>query len=322
MIPIEHEDRVCPVCGTGAHSRLHADARFDPSRVTAMSYSSRKTPERMHHRLMECTGCDVLYASPIPPVESLNDAYHDAAYESTLEARYAAATYRRLLNRLVGDLPDLRGAVDIGAGDGAFLEELHRAGFDRIVGFEPSAAPRAVASADIRPHILPAPFAPEVLSEGDFTLVSCLQTIEHVPDPLGLCKAAAQNLAPGGALMIVCHNRRALSARLPNRGSPIFDIEHLQLFSPRSVRTLLTRAGFDRINVRRMTNRYPLGYWVRLAPLPTRTSQRIQQALATTGLSAMPISIRAGNLLAVGFKRRIGARRPSDQDGHARLPRA
>jgi SAM-dependent methyltransferase len=306
VIAIELEERVCPLCGTGAHSRLFADARFDPSRVTAMSYSSRKTPERMHHRLMECSSCDVLYAGPIPSVASLDDAYHDAAYESTLEARYAAATYRRLLDRFVRDLPDLRGALDIGAGDGAFLEELRSAGFDRIVGFEPSAAPRAAASEELRTHIRPEPFAPDLLPEDAFTLVSCLQTIEHVPDPLGLCREAARVLAPGGAVMIVCHSRRALSARLPNRASPIFDIEHLQLFSPKSVRILLERSGFRRIEVARVANRYPLGYWLRLAPLAPTVSRRMQRALELARVSRLPLRIPAGNLIAVGHTARTG----------------
>jgi len=307
VIATEIEDRVCPLCGTAAHSRLFADARFDPSRLTAMSYSSRKVPERMHHRLVECASCDVLYASPIPSVESLNEAYHDAAYDTGLESRYAAATYRQILNRIVGELPDLRGAVDIGAGDGAFLDQLRRAGFGSIVGFEPSAAPRAVASKEIRTQIRPEPFASDLLPEDDFTLVSCLQTIEHVPDPLGLCQEAARVLASGGAMMIVCHDRRALSARLPNRSSPIFDIEHLQLFSPRSVRMLLSRAGFDRITVARVRNRYPLGYWVRLAPMPSRASRRLERFLVKARVSQVPLTVNAGNLFAVGYKQRASS---------------
>ena len=237
---------------------------------------------------------------PDPPVESLDDAYHDAAYDSTLEASYAAATYRTLLDRIV--LRDLRSAVDIGAGDGAFLEQLLHAGFDRVVGFEPSAAPRSVAPQDVRAYIRPEPFTPHLLPEDTFTLVSCLQTIEHVPDPLGLCREAARILAPDGAMMIVCHDRRAISARLPNRASPIFDIEHLQLFSPKSIRTLLTRAGFDRITVARFRNRYPVGYWLRLAPMPSHVSRPLERLLVRMRVSQVPLSVNAGNLVAVGHK--------------------
>ena len=45
-------------------------------------------------------------------------------------------------------LPDLRGAVDIGAGDGAFLERLRTAGFEETVGFEPSEAPLAAGTSE------------------------------------------------------------------------------------------------------------------------------------------------------------------------------
>ncbi len=186
------EDRLCPLCGSSANSRLFAEARFDPSRLDAMSFSSRKAPEGMHHRLLECTGCDLLYASPVPTPESINDAYRDAGYSSGEEARYAAATYATLVERIEAELPDLRGAVDIGAGDGAFLHRLLAAGFDRTVGFEPSHAPRAAAAADVRPLIRPEPFVAGVLPDEAFTLVSCLQTIEHVLDPLALCRDAAR----------------------------------------------------------------------------------------------------------------------------------
>ncbi len=109
-----------------------------------MSFSSRKTPEGMHHRLLECTRCDLLYASPVPTFDSIVDAYRDAGYSSGEEARYAAATYATLVERIETELPDLRGAVDIGAGDGAFLQRLQAAGFDRTVGFEPSTRARAL----------------------------------------------------------------------------------------------------------------------------------------------------------------------------------
>ena len=302
MIETAREDRVCPLCRTGAHSRLFADARFDPSRVTDMSYSSRKPPERMHHRLLECASCDLVYASPIPSVESLNDAYHDAAYDSTLEARYAAVTYRQILDRIVGKLPDLRGAVDIGAGDGKFLDQLRHAGFDRLWGsslqlpHEPLPRRRYGRTfAQSRSHRSPpgGRVHARELPPDDRARLRSPRSLS------GRCRV----LAPGGAVMIVCHGRRALTARLPNRSSPIFDIEHLQLFSPKSVRMLLTEAGFDRITVARFRSRYPLGYWVRLAPLPARgVPERIQNVLAMTRLSKMPIRIHAGNLVAVGYK--------------------
>jgi len=278
------------------------EARFAQSDLDSMSFSSRKVPEALHHRLLECASCDLLYASPVPTFESLTDAYREAGYESGEEARYAAATYEEVFASLAPRLPDLRGAVDIGAGDGAFLERLRAAGFDEIVGFEPSDAPLATAPADIRTSIRPEPFGAGVLPDESFTLVSCMQTIEHVLDPLEVCRDAVRALAPRGAVLIACHDRRALTARVLKQRSPIFDIEHVQLFSEQSVRTLLRLAGLERIEVRPLRNRYPLRYWLQLAPMPERMRAILRKMLATGRLIDRPVRLGVGNLVAIGYK--------------------
>ena len=43
---------------------------------------------------------------------------------------------------------------------------------------------------------------------GSLSLVTCFQTIEHLGDPLKFCKDVARLLRPGGALLLVGHNRR------------------------------------------------------------------------------------------------------------------
>jgi SAM-dependent methyltransferase len=301
MITFEKELRPCPVCGS-TDARVFVEARFEPAKLGSMSFSSRKVPEGLYHRLLECATCDLLYASPVPTFQSLTDAYREAGYESGEEARYAAATYAEVFASIAPRLPDLRGAVDIGAGDGAFLERLREAGFDEIVGFEPSEAPLAAAPADIRFSIRPEPFGSGVLPDQSATLVSCMQTIEHVLDPLAVCRDAVRVLAPRGAVLIACHDRRALTARVLRQRSPIFDIEHVQLFSEQSVRTLLRLAGLERIEVHPLRNRYPLRYWLQLAPMPERLRAGLRRTLAAGRLSDVPLELGVGNLVAIGFK--------------------
>jgi SAM-dependent methyltransferase len=301
MIEFEQARRSCPVCGS-RDARVFVEARFDQADLTSMSFSSRKNPERLYHRLLECRSCDLLYASPVPTFESLTEAYREAGYASGEEARYAAATYEEVFASIAPRLPDLRGAADIGAGDGAFLERLRAAGFKEIVGFEPSNAPLAAAPADLRASIRPEPFGPGVLPAESFTLVSCMQTIEHVLEPLEICREAVRALAPRGAVLIACHDRRAFTARVLKQRSPIFDIEHVQLFSRRSIRTLLELAGLDRIDVRPLRNRYPLRYWLQLAPAPENLRTVTRQLLSASRLIDRPLSLGAGNLVAVGYK--------------------
>jgi SAM-dependent methyltransferase len=295
--------RTCPLCGSHDESDVFAPAEIDEARLDAFAYSSRKTPEYMHHRLISCPDCDLLYASPAPAAADLARSYREAAFDSSEEARCAARTYARLLSRILKHLPDREGALDIGAGDGTFLEELLALGFSGVAGVEPSEAPIASARADVRPLIRRGLFASKDFQEGAFRLVTSFQTLEHVDDPLGVCRDAYRLLKKDGAIFLICHDRRAWSARLLGLRSPIFDLEHLQLFSPASACALLERAGFAEVEVEAIRNRYPLHYWLRLLPLPRSWKVRVVAWAKASGPGSWPLSLPAGNLAAVGFKR-------------------
>jgi len=293
--------RTCPLCGS-ADAREVAPANFDPSHFDSFAFASRKRPEYMHLRLVECAACDMLYSSPAPSREALETAYHAASFDASAESRYAAITYGTFLPRIARRLPSRDGALDIGTGDGAFLSELLKAGFQGVAGVEPSAAPIAAADPAVRGLIRHSPFRPADYAAQQFRLVTCFQTMEHVFDPLQLCRDAHRITKEGGAFFIVCHNRRALLARLLGRRSPIYDVEHLQLFSPRSVRVLLERAGFRQVEVRPVVNRYPTGYWAKLLPAPERIKDSLLGLLDKTGLGALTLAAPVGNLAAIAWR--------------------
>ena len=293
--------RSCPGCGAN-DSKPFAESNFDPDALDAFAFASRKLPEYMHHALVACNRCDLLYANPAPDRKSLEAAYHDAAFDASDESHYAGLTYASYLPGIAAKLPDRKGALDIGTGDGAFLEQLQRHGFSDVVGVEPSAAPVAAAKPEIRPLIRHAPFRSADFAAESLRLVTCFQTIEHVYDPLALCQQVLGLLRPGGALFLVSHNRRALLARAMGSKSPIFDLEHLQLFSPQSMRALLVRAGFSRVDVHTVVNRYPINYWARLSPIPGPLKARALKLIRSSGLGRFTLAAPVGNLAAVAYK--------------------
>jgi SAM-dependent methyltransferase len=294
--------RPCPICGTDESSRLFAEANFNLAQLNDFAFASRKFPEHMRLRLHECRRCDALYASPVFAAGTLAAAYRDAAYDSGAVAQLAAQTYVRYLPGLIARLPSLEGALDIGAGDGAFVRQLVQYGFTNVTGVEPSIAAVAMAPPEIRQLIRTVLFDPGDFVADSLSLVTCFQTIEHVDRPLRLCQAAFHLLRPGGALFVIGHNRRSLSARVLGRWSPIFDIEHLQLFSPRSLSNLLEAAGYRDVRVTTVVNRYPLSYWARLFPMPARIKSGLIRLLERTGIGNLKLSLPAGNIAAVGYK--------------------
>lgn len=294
--------RCCPMCASSDHSRVVAEANIDPEKLDAYAFASRKLPENMHHRLVLCQKCDLLYASPIPDESALGEAYRDAAYDSQEEARYAARTYAKALRPYLGSLPDRQSAMDVGAGDGAFVSELQRMPFASVVGIEPSAAPIQAAATEVKTMLRQEMFGKCSAAAGSLTLLTCFQTLEHVADPAEFARTAFSLLKPGGALCLVTHDRNSLVNRLMGRKSPIYDIEHMQLFTPKSVSALLSGCGFVNVSGVALANVYPLVYWLRLAPMPRRLKEALTLALKRCKLGYVPVGLRVGNVLTIAYR--------------------
>jgi SAM-dependent methyltransferase len=265
-ISMDLQPKPCPICKAGDNSDLFREGNIDETRLTSAAFSSRKLPEYMHLRLMRCRTCDLVYSSPAPSLEFLSTSYRDASFDAGKESAYAAATYFAYLRKMKRAVP--RPALDIGAGDGAFLRQLVDHGFTDATGYEPSMAPVQAADPAIRGRIIPKLFDPSEVPAASLGLVTCFQTIEHVYDPLTLVSEMQRILYPGGTAFLVGHNVDAFSARLMGEKSPIFDIEHLQLLNRRSATALMEAAGFRDVSVFPIYNAYPIAYWAKLFPIP------------------------------------------------------
>jgi SAM-dependent methyltransferase len=297
------ETRACPVCGLDAdRASTFLEASFDPARLTAASFASRKTPEFMSCRLLCCLDCKTVYAVAAPPAEMLIHAYAVADYGSSEEAALAADTYAAALAPTIAALPRRGCMLEIGTGTGALLERMLLAGFAEVVGIDPSRAAIAAAAPAVRGLIREGVFVEADFTPESFDLICCFQTLEHVPDPWALVQSCARLLHPGGALALVTHDYAAPLNRLLGRRSPIIDIAHLQLFCRPSLDYLLHAVGLPPQEIRALVNRYPLRYWLRLTPLPGGLKRAIAGLLRLTGLDRVRLGADVGNLMAIGRK--------------------
>ncbi|HLX52631.1 MAG TPA: class I SAM-dependent methyltransferase, partial [Aquella sp.] len=138
-----------------------------------------------------------------------------------------------------------------------------------------------------------------------FSLITVFQTLEHVDDPAKLFSQAFDLLKPGGVLMVITHNYRHWLMRLLGRKSPIIDIEHLQLFSPASLRFTYEKNLFTNIKIQNLRNRYPLSYWFKLLPIPIVVKQPILKSMNNgllSSIGSLPIGMNVGNIVAFGYK--------------------
>jgi SAM-dependent methyltransferase len=294
-------ERACPVCGGRSHAHF-ADECVDPCKISDFTYASRKQPEFMCLRLVRCIECDLVYAPAPPSTDFLLTAYLEAAYDSGPEAQAAACSYAKALTPYIERLAGRNAAVDVGAGSGPLLPWLRERGFNPVIGIEPSRNAIEAGPPEVRSMLREGMFSPALLADVRPSLLCSFMTLEHMGDPREFVSSAYELLEPGGVLAVVVHNRRAPLNRLLGLRSPIIDVEHLQLFSPQSVRTLLERAGFVSIDLQSIRNTYPLRYWLCLTPLPAIVRTGIAGILDRIGLSDTQFSLRVGNMLAVGTK--------------------
>src|SRR5258708_22216285 len=110
---LKFDDRACPLCGSHQAARV-VESNIDPAKLDEFAFASRKFPEYMHHRLVECPACDTVYANPVFDFGGIDAAYDAAAFDSKEEATCASRTYAGLVRPLLGRLPQTSSALDIG----------------------------------------------------------------------------------------------------------------------------------------------------------------------------------------------------------------
>ena len=257
----------------------------------------------MCQRLVQCPDCDLVYADQPLGEDELAHAYHVAHYDSSEEANDAAASYIRAIRPMLNELAARQSALEIGTGTGIFLECLSNEGFTKLVGVEPSSAAIAAAPEYRRAWIHEGMFDENGFAPESFDLICCFMTMEHVRDPNIIAHSALRLLRPGGAFVTVTHDYRSPVNRLLGRRSPIIDIEHMQLFSKRSVRHLFESTGYADVTVKAFVNTYSLRYWLRLVPLPRGIKPALSGLLASIGLDNVKLKVNVGNLVTAGFKR-------------------
>jgi SAM-dependent methyltransferase len=296
-------DRCCPVCAAGVgDAQEFLEDTIDSAKISEFSFASRKVPEYMNHRMVRCRKCDVVYVCTPPPAQELANAYHVANYDSSEEADDAAAAYIGAIAPVLARLARRGSALEVGTGTGAFLESLSAKGFGTASGVEPSTAAIAAAPAHRRPWIREGVFDERDFEPESFDLVCCFMTMEHVSDPKQVAESARRLLRPGGAFVTVTHDYRSVVNRILGKRSPIIDIEHMQLFSRRSIGRLFEEAGYVNIHASAFANRYSLSYWLRLFPMPIGVKGAAQKALRSVRLDRVKLAVNVGNVIAWGFK--------------------
>lgn len=208
----------------------------------------------------------------------------------------------KFIKNIYGGGVSINFAMDIGTGEGSFLKELLNYGVKNVIGVEPSNEAINQADESIKKYIINGFFNADNFDDKKFDLITCFQAIEHIENPLNLFNDIYKLLNENGALFIVCHSYNYFVNRIIGMKSPIYDIEHLQIFSKKSVKRIFELSGLKNIEVFSICNNYPLSYWVKLFPFPNKIKKILLKFLNITLIGNIKIPINVGNIGCIGYK--------------------
>ena len=286
-----NNENLCPACLS--KGSLRYPEKLEDNLFNDLTFASRKRPELMHYDLFECENCKTLFTNRNVNLSQLLKNYEIAEYDSNIEAKYAASTYVKNLQKA---LPKFKGSIlDIGAGDGAFLSAALGVLATSNLGIEPSI--KAIAKNDDNRVNIKNIAIEDLETNEKFDLVTCFQTIEHLNNPREFITNIKRFIKPGGYFAISCHNRLSLTNKILGEKSPIFDVEHLQVFTDQGIEKLFSGLNFKIVYSNKYRNKYPLSYWLKIAPVGEKIKDFVETKKKLFGLG---ISINVGNHMIVG----------------------
>jgi 2-polyprenyl-3-methyl-5-hydroxy-6-metoxy-1,4-benzoquinol methylase len=230
------EKGICAICCT-------------PTRSTP--YLSVQAEGILFH-FQQCSVCGLVFLNPQPDPEELL-RYYPRDYYGAGEQKFAGGIEalrvffaRTRVYRLQKFLPRAGRALDIGCGQGTFLQILQRKGW-KVQGTELAEEPARRARQAGIPVFL------GEIQEGQFgggslDLVTLWHVVEHLRDPAGLLRRISPMVGKGGLVAISTPNVDSAQARaFREKWFHLDPPRHLCLFSQETLSRLMAQAGFRRI---------------------------------------------------------------------------
>lgn len=224
-------DTCCPAChgSTVPHAFVHQSLNYRRCNDCETLYISPGPTESLHLDFVRKSRAMAFWRERLPAqmLETRKPMYRE-------RVEYALGVWARM-----GLKPAT--TFEFGAGNGEFAEALAACtAVGHIVLLEPQALKLDLPNVEI----LTEGFDALMDSARQFDTVFAWELIEHVVEPDMFLRAVRQVLKPGAPFILSTPNERSVETRMLGRNSSNILFDHVRLYNPSSIRTLLERNGF------------------------------------------------------------------------------
>jgi len=298
----ELDSTTCAICLTKNNASVLYPANFDVEALNPDVFSARRIPDMVHYQIVRCNVCGLVRSDPVADTNIIKALYQQSSFTYSQDTPNLTKTYGHYLRKTEKYQISKQHLLEIGCGNGFFLEEAISQGFKEVTGIEPSKEAIGKADPAIQPKIVCDILRPGLLPSNTFNVICMFQTFDHISEPNMLLEECVKLLQPGGIILCLNHNVEAVSSRILGEKSPIIDIEHTYLYSRETIKRLFEKQGLHVLEVKPAWNIIRLYGLLRLLPMPPKIKQRLLGFIDHTPLNKISLTLPIGNLYVIAQK--------------------
>lgn len=232
---------------------------FLSTRVCPICSEQSDTAETLIHKtsfnVIRCEKCEMIYNNRIVSEEQFSRFLENNFSSETsidLQENAAYGHLKRTKNKYIlqeaGKITDGRSILDIGCHAGELLQVGNETGWETVgVEIDTGAAGYA-RSRGLNVLDFKFPDAHDSFSR-KFSVVSLLDVLEHIADPLGFLKETKRLIEEGGVIVIQVPNFESLYVQLSVGENHNFCIDHVNSFTQDSLEAVTKLSGFKTLKI-------------------------------------------------------------------------
>jgi len=295
----------CAICRNDTDYKVLYRQKIDENTVNKVTFSARRMPDRCHYQIVKCGKCGLIYSTPILDSAEIDKLYHASTFTYESVTDYLNDTYGFYLKSVAKLVPEKGKLLEIGCGNGFFMEKALELGYREVYGVEPSFEAIQHASPSVSGTITNSIFKADLYPESFFDVICFFQTLDHIVDPNEFLSNCRNYLKPGGVALCITHDIKSLAAKILGEKCPMIDIEHIYLFNKKTLRRIFLNNGFEVISVFDVANIFPLWYYFRLFPFPDSLKEGMIRFLKRAGIGNARLRTKPGNIGIVARRPRV-----------------
>ncbi len=200
-------------------------------------------------KYVRCRSCGLVFQDPQPIFEDLKERYKNEYFIYELENDKNFFNLMKLglkdvkfFDKPFSDFSNKR-FLDIGCATGLLVKYMQNKGWESS-GIEicKESAEYGIKNRGVK--IVIKTLGDANFDDEHFSVIHFSHVIEHIPSPLTFLKEVFRVLAPGGKAIITTPNVKGFQAKIFGAEWRSAIADHLTLFSKKTLRTMLKKAGF------------------------------------------------------------------------------